>query len=289
MTQPSILVATVLAILATGCASGGGIQIGKNRSTCMTVSTLLGGVGGVVVGSQGEGETDERLVGASLGALTGAALGALVCGEGGTVEIAQWQPTIDASPGDGIAPLSVVLEARMEPGEAGVKTFEWDLGDGTRASGARVSHTYRSPARFDVRLTATNGEGERRVATARIDVRPPDVAAAPVSTRIVLRGVNFAFASAEISSQDQAVLDIAAEQLRDQPARRVRVVGHTDAVGTDAYNLGLSERRAAAVLGYLVAEGVNATRLDAEGRGESEPLSADDAAQNRRVELDVIE
>jgi OOP family OmpA-OmpF porin len=69
----------------------------------------------------------------------------------------------------------------------------------------------------------------------------------------------------------------------------VEVAGHTDSVGTDSYNQGLSERRAQAVVNYLVAKGINASRFKARGYGESEPV-ADNAtdegrAENRRVEL----
>jgi outer membrane protein OmpA-like peptidoglycan-associated protein len=73
----------------------------------------------------------------------------------------------------------------------------------------------------------------------------------------------------------------------------VEVGGHTDSVGSEAYNQGLSERRADAVRDYLMSKGVKASRLTARGYGESRPVASNDTeegrAENRRVELVVIE
>jgi len=71
------------------------------------------------------------------------------------------------------------------------------------------------------------------------------------------------------------------------------VAGHTDSVGTDSYNQGLSERRANAVKDYLTAQGIKASRLTARGYGESRPVASNDTdegrAENRRVELIVLD
>lgn len=113
---------------------------------------------------------------------------------------------------------------------------------------------------------------------------PPDTCG-----RIVLRGVNFAFDKSEIDGPSTVVLDAAAEQLQECPNVDVRVEGHTDSVGTDAYNQALSERRAEAVRSYLVTRGVSASRLTAVGYGESQPVASNETAEgralNRRVEL----
>jgi OOP family OmpA-OmpF porin len=133
------------------------------------------------------------------------------------------------------------------------------------------------------------------------DAPPPPPPPAPVAPapappppadtcgRIVLRGVNFAFDSSEIDGASAGVLDVAAEQLTSCPNVAVRVEGHTDSVGTEAYNQGLSERRANAVMGHLVDRGVSASRLTATGFGELSPVASNDTAEgralNRRVEL----
>ena len=120
---------------------------------------------------------------------------------------------------------------------------------------------------------------------------PPPAPAPPPDNcgRIVLRGVNFAFDSAEIDGSSSVVLDAAADQLNECRNVSVRVEGNTDSVGTDAYNQGLSERRAESVQGHLIGRGVSASRLTAVGFGESQPIASNETdegrALNRRVEL----
>lgn len=103
--------------------------------------------------------------------------------------------------------------------------------------------------------------------------------------------VSFDFAQAEIKSSFKPTLDKVAGVLQRYPNSVVHVVGHTDSVGSDAYNQRLSEQRAEAVVGYLASVGVARDRLRAEGRGETEPrdTNATEAGRqlNRRVELYV--
>ena len=120
---------------------------------------------------------------------------------------------------------------------------------------------------------------------------PPPRAApppAPVEEKIVLRGVNFDFDKANIRPDAAVILDEAASLLSSSKGS-VSVGGHTDSVGTDAYNQGLSERRAMAVKDYLVGKGVDGSRLSSVGYGESNPIASNDTADgralNRRVEL----
>ena len=103
-----------------------------------------------------------------------------------------------------------------------------------------------------------------------------------------LGNVLFAFDSAQLTSEAQALLADVSTRLTGASLISVRVVGHTDSVGSEAYNQELSERRARSVADFLVAQGVPAEKLSNEGRGESQPVAdnASDAgrAQNRRVE-----
>jgi len=106
---------------------------------------------------------------------------------------------------------------------------------------------------------------------------------------IELPGVNFEFDSSVLTADSSAALDKAVQLLTQNADLIVEIAGHTDSLGSDEYNQGLSERRAAAVLDYLVAHGVNPGNLTARGYGESEPI-ADNGTQegraaNRRVEL----
>jgi outer membrane protein OmpA-like peptidoglycan-associated protein len=79
--------------------------------------------------------------------------------------------------------------------------------------------------------------------------------------------------------------------LRQDPELRLLVEGHTDATNTDAYNLGLSERRARAVVAALVKRGIDGARLQAKGFGKSRPVADNATAQgralNRRVEISL--
>lgn len=112
-------------------------------------------------------------------------------------------------------------------------------------------------------------------------------------TLLRLEGVNFAFDRAEITADSATVLDKAVAVLKDNAAVRVRVEGHTDSRGSDTYNQSLSERRAQAVVDYLAGKGIARSQLQAQGFGESRPLTANDSdanrARNRRVEFVVAQ
>jgi OOP family OmpA-OmpF porin len=124
---------------------------------------------------------------------------------------------------------------------------------------------------------------------------PPPPPAEP--RRIVLRGINFDFDRSNIKAEFRPVLDEGAQILKDNPTVKVTITGYTDAIGTEAYNQRLSERRARAVRQYLIAQGIAAERLEAVGRGESDPVAPntlpdgrdnpEGRAMNRRAELRV--
>jgi OOP family OmpA-OmpF porin len=121
---------------------------------------------------------------------------------------------------------------------------------------------------------------------------PPRAAPAPAPSRekIVLRGVNFDFDKANIRPDAGVILDEAVRILSEDNSR-VSIEGHTDAIGTDAYNQRLSERRANSVKTYLVEHGIDGSRLSTVGYGESRPIASNQTregrALNRRVELNV--
>ena len=99
----------------------------------------------------------------------------------------------------------------------------------------------------------------------------------------------FAFDSADIMPSARAQLDAIAAGIRMLPAtQRVLIEGHTDAVGSDLYNESLSQRRAQSVRRYLVTmHGIDASRLEAVGLGETSPLPGHgpSAGENRRVQF----
>jgi outer membrane protein OmpA-like peptidoglycan-associated protein len=125
---------------------------------------------------------------------------------------------------------------------------------------------------------------------------PPVVAqkpapAPPVKKKIVLRSVHFDFNKANIRKDAVPVLDEAVSVLKTEGTVAVIVAGHTDGIGSDAYNMKLSKRRADAVRDYLVKGGIPAKRIRVEAFGKRNPVASNDTAdgraQNRRVELNL--
>ena len=113
-----------------------------------------------------------------------------------------------------------------------------------------------------------------------------------VEQSVILRSVNFVFNKDELTAPAKDTLNEVAAALIGQPALDVRIVGHTDSVGSDAYNRRLSQRRAESVRRYLMLKGVDQANLQATGMGESKPIASNDTedgrAQNRRVEFIVL-
>jgi len=104
--------------------------------------------------------------------------------------------------------------------------------------------------------------------------------------------VSFDFNSARLKSTFYSPLNKIADIMSRYPATQITVVGHTDSVGSEQYNLELSLRRANAVADYLIVHGVERSRLGTEGRGELQPIAdngtPEGRAQNRRVEIFVV-
>jgi outer membrane protein OmpA-like peptidoglycan-associated protein len=125
---------------------------------------------------------------------------------------------------------------------------------------------------------------------------PPPRAPAPPppppmvkSEKVVLRGAHFDFDKSNIRPGDAAVLDEDVEKLKATPNVSVSVNGYCDAIGTEEYNLRLSDRRADAVVNYLVRAGIPSSQLVPHGYGKTNFVATNDTeegrAQNRRVEL----
>lgn len=109
---------------------------------------------------------------------------------------------------------------------------------------------------------------------------------------VVLKGVSFETASADLTSTAKVVLDGVANAIGAADGIRIEVAGHTDGVGDEAYNLSLSQLRANAVKTYLQRQGVDSKVLIAKGYGETRPLASNETQEgrmnNRRVELLVL-
>lgn len=120
-------------------------------------------------------------------------------------------------------------------------------------------------------------------------IRDTEPAPAEPPPLISFDDVLFDFDRSTIRADAVPILQPLLDMMLADPGMRIEIEGHTDWVGSDAYNEGLSERRARAVVDWLAARGVSRERLSADGRGESEPIATNATAagrqMNRRVEV----
>lgn len=104
-------------------------------------------------------------------------------------------------------------------------------------------------------------------------------------------GITFATDSAAVQPQFQPTLNEVASVLAEYPKTYLDIYGHTDSTGSEAYNQGLSERRAQAVATYLAGHGVQTARLATKGFGEMQPIATNETEAgrqtNRRVEIKI--
>jgi outer membrane protein OmpA-like peptidoglycan-associated protein len=105
-------------------------------------------------------------------------------------------------------------------------------------------------------------------------------------------GINFAYNSATIEPRFRATLDRVASVLSEYNQSYIDVYGFTDSTGSEDYNQGLSERRAASVADYLSSHGVQPARIATRGFGETQPIASNETeegrAANRRVEIKIV-
>jgi outer membrane protein OmpA-like peptidoglycan-associated protein len=142
-----------------------------------------------------------------------------------------------------------------------------------------VASTQRGPFRM---YTGSRAPAGTKVACA--EPPPPTIGCGSV-----VHGINFGYDSADIRPESEPVLAKLFEGLRADKSSSIVIEGHTSGEGTDEYNQGLSERRAAAVVADLVRRGIDARRLTAAGAGETRPIATNEdesgRSLNRRVEV----
>ena len=136
---------------------------------------------------------------------------------------------------------------------------------------------------------------DRQEAALRAELEGTGVSVTRIGDNITLNmpgNVTFATDSSNISPAFYDVLNSVGKVLDEFDKTVVEVAGHTDSAGSDAYNQGLSERRAASVANYLRSQGVMAERLITVGMGESRPIADNSTTSgrqmNRRVEITMV-
>ncbi|MBB3182694.1 OOP family OmpA-OmpF porin [Halomonas fontilapidosi] len=257
-----LLLGSALVVGLSGCASSASQSSGASASSDRawyehpTVCGLAGGLIGGGLGYAAGSDSDED-TGAAIGTTAGATIGAMLCADTSPA----MEPPRDTD-GDGVidaddqcpgTPAGVAVDAVGCPLDSdgdGVPDYQ-DQCPGTPA-GAEVN-------------------------------------ALGCVEDLVLRDVNFEFDSATLTMGAEQILDGVAQKLRANPNVRVRIEGHTDAVGSESYNQDLSQARADSVADYLAGQGVDMERMRTIGYGESQPVATNDTdagrAMNRRVEL----
>jgi parallel beta-helix repeat protein len=117
----------------------------------------------------------------------------------------------------------------------------------------------------------------------------PDEKPQEIKQALILKGVNFKTASAELLEESYYVLETVYNSLEAYPKIRIEIGGHTDNQGSSDYNLALSYDRAKSVMAYFVMRGITADRIVARGYGKTNPIASNDnpegRAKNRRVEV----
>lgn len=122
---------------------------------------------------------------------------------------------------------------------------------------------------------------------------PAAAAPATVATKVTYAAdAFFDFDKSVLKPEGKAKLDDLVGKIKDINLEVIIAVGHTDSVGSDAYNQKLSVRRSEAVKAYLVSKGIEKNRVYTEGKGKKQPVAdnktAEGRAKNRRVEIEVV-
>ncbi|MBB3232981.1 OmpA family protein [Halomonas stenophila] len=262
-----LLLGSALVVGLSGCASSASQSSGMGDTASSDrawyqhpfVCGLAGGVVGGGIGYATSSESDEDQ-GAAIGSTAGATIGALLCAEPNRTPA----PEREARDTDGDG----VIDANDQcPGTP--------AGVAVDAVGCPLDSDGDGVPDFQDQCPGTPAGAEVNALGCEED--------------LVLRDVNFEFDSATLTMGAEQILADVAEKLRANENVRVRIEGHTDSVGSEAYNEDLSQRRADSVADYLATQGVDRNRMRTIGYGESQPVATNDTdagrAENRRVEL----
>jgi OOP family OmpA-OmpF porin len=184
---------------------------------------------------------------------------------------------------------------------AGAQTIDnWVSADGTTWKNGTNELCWRdsnwTPATAAV---GCDGAIVAPVAVAPV-VQAAPVAAAPIVAPVPVAATKVTYAADAFFDFDKSVLKPAGKAKLDDLVAKVKdinleviiAVGHTDSVGSDAYNQKLSIKRSEAVKAYLVSKGIEKNRVYTEGKGEKQPVAdnktKDGRSKNRRVEIEVV-
>ena len=168
----------------------------------------------------------------------------------------------------------------------------WRDGSWTPATAAPGCDGYIEPKKADPAPAAKPAPAPAP-ATAPAPAPAPKPAAAPAATKVTYAAdAFFDFDKAVLKPEGKAKLDDLVGKVKAISLEVIIAVGHTDSVGSDAYNQKLSVKRSEAVKAYLVSKGIEKNRIYTEGKGEKQPVAdnktKEGQAKNRRVEIEVV-
>jgi outer membrane protein OmpA-like peptidoglycan-associated protein len=141
-------------------------------------------------------------------------------------------------------------------------------------------------------LDLRNVTADKVIENENFNLSPIEVATVQENTTVVMNNVFFDFDKASIRPESFSELKRIATLLKEKTSLQIEVSGHTDSSGPEQYNLGLSERRAKAIVQYLAEQGVPADRLAVQFFGETKPTDTNETKEgrkkNRRVEFKIL-
>lgn len=218
-------------------------------------------------------------------------------------------PQVESSPRAGIAAENVsnarkALDSANRMMEEGGKEEDIRYQATIAATNAQIANEKILEAQAKEEITKAEAERQQVLAQARdqeaeaararaasLEQELKDLKAQRTERGLVLTlgDVLFDTGKATLKPGAYATIDRLASALKEDPARKVMIEGHTDSVGTDEFNQQLSQNRALSVQGALMERGVSGSQISAVGKGEGFPVASNDNAagrqQNRRVEL----
>ncbi len=273
-----------LSVVITGCASNSSTE-SSTWDTKRVLCVAAGGLAGVALDGAGNRGSDNKSKAA--GALVGAGLGAIFCAPGVVLDGDQ----------DGVEDKKD--DCPYTPLGTAVNEVGCSLDDDKDGVANTIDQCPNTPAGAKVDVTGceiiTDQDGDGVLDEA--DQCPDTIAGTAVNAvgcdenvAIVLDGVFFEYKSFDLTADSKVLLNKIASKLIAADAQ-VLVAGHTDSVGGNAYNIKLSDKRAASVKDHLIAQGVSEQSISSQGFGEDNPIATNNTdegrAKNRRVEMQI--
>ena len=200
------------------------------------------------------------------------------------------------------AVLATSAVAQVKAADGGKTVDNWQNGTGELVWKNGTNELCWRDANWTTATAAEGCDGALvKAAAAPAAPAPAPVAAAPAAPKPAPAAASkvtyaadafFDFDKSVLKPEGKAKLDDLVSKVKGINLEVIIAVGHTDSVGSDAYNQKLSVRRAEAVKAYLVSKGIEKNRVYTEGKGEKQPVAdnktKEGRAKNRRVEIEVV-